>query len=94
LFICKQPEFVKTLSDILYHGGNSPVARMAAGLQLKNTLTSKDSTVKTQYQQRWLAFPEETRAYVKKNVMLCCHYYYYYYYDRNSVIHFIKTCWF
>jgi hypothetical protein len=65
-----QPEFVKTLSDILYHGGNSPVARMAAGLQLKNTLTSKDPAVKTQYQQRWLAFPEETRAYVKKNVIL------------------------
>ncbi|XP_069697623.1 importin subunit beta-1 isoform X3 [Periplaneta americana] len=63
------PEFVKTLSDILYHGGNSPVARMAAGLQLKNTLTSKDPAVKTQYQQRWLAFPEETRAYVKKNIL-------------------------
>jgi hypothetical protein len=61
---------VKTLSDILYHGGNSPVARMAAGLQLKNTLTSKDPTIKTQYQQRWLSFPEETRAYVKKNVTL------------------------
>jgi importin subunit beta-1 len=61
---------VKTLSDILYHGGNSPVARMAAGLQLKNTLTSKDPTIKTQYQQRWLSFPEETRAYVKKNVRL------------------------
>lgn len=69
-FVSKQPEFVKTLSDILYHGGNSPVARMAAGLQLKNTLTSKDAAVKAQYQQRWLAFPEETRAYVKKNVML------------------------
>jgi len=69
-FVYKQPEFVKTLSDILYHGGNSPVARMAAGLQLKNTLTSKDAAVKVQYQQRWLAFPEETRAYVKKNVML------------------------
>ena len=67
-FFLPQPEFVKALSDILYHGGNSPVARMAAGLQLKNTLTSKDQTVKTQYQQRWLAFPEDTRAYVKKNV--------------------------
>jgi hypothetical protein len=61
---------VKTLSDILYHGGNSPVARMAAGLQLKNTLTSKDPTIKTQYQQRWLSFADETRAYVKKNVRL------------------------
>ncbi|KAK7872302.1 hypothetical protein R5R35_002759 [Gryllus longicercus] len=63
------PEFVKTLSDILHHGGNSHVARMAAGLQLKNTLTSKDTAVKSQYQQRWLAFPEETRHYVKKNIL-------------------------
>lgn len=63
-----QPEFVKTLSDVLHHGGNSPVARMAAGLQLKNTLTSKDTNVKAQYQQRWLAFPEDVRQYIKKNV--------------------------
>jgi len=63
------PEFVKTLSDVLHHGGYSPVARMAAGLQLKNTLTSKDATVKAQYQQRWLAFPEDVRAYIKKNIV-------------------------
>ncbi|XP_054282000.1 importin subunit beta-1-like isoform X2 [Macrosteles quadrilineatus] len=63
------PEFVKTLSDVLHHGGNSPVARMAAGLQLKNTLTSKDQTVKLQYQQRWLAFPEDVRLYIKKNIV-------------------------
>jgi hypothetical protein len=71
-FVYEQSEFVKTLSDILCHGGNSPVARMAAGLQLKNTLTSKDAAIKAQYQQRWLGFPEETRAYVKKNVMFIC----------------------
>ncbi|XP_074032733.1 importin subunit beta Fs(2)Ket isoform X2 [Leptinotarsa decemlineata] len=62
-------EFIKTLSDILRHGGNSPVARMAAGLQLKNQLTSKDPSVKTTYQHRWLAFPEEIRNYIKKNVV-------------------------
>lgn len=56
------------MSDILRHGGNSPVARMAAGLQLKNQLTAKDLTVKTSYQLRWLAFPEEIRNYIKKNV--------------------------
>lgn len=66
--ITNLPEFVKTLSDILRHGGNSPVARMAAGLQLKNQLTSKDATVKLNYQQRWLNFPEDIRDYVKKNV--------------------------
>lgn len=62
------PEFIKTLSDILRHGGNSPVARMAAGLQLKNQLTSKDQTIKAQYQARWLSFPEEIRNYIKQNV--------------------------
>ncbi|KAJ8910218.1 hypothetical protein NQ315_013795 [Exocentrus adspersus] len=60
-------EFIKTLSEILRHGGNSPVARMAAGLQLKNQLTSKDSSIKASYQHRWLLFPEEIRNYIKKN---------------------------
>lgn len=64
-----QPEFIKTLSDILHHGGNSPVARMAAGLQLKNKLTSKDANIKLQYQQRWLTLPEDTRAYIKSNIL-------------------------
>lgn len=63
-------EFIKTLSDILRHGGNSPVARMAAGLQLKNQLTAKDLAMKTTYQHRWLGFPEEIRNYIKKNVSL------------------------
>ncbi|XP_073988755.1 importin subunit beta Fs(2)Ket isoform X2 [Rhodnius prolixus] len=62
-------EFLKALSDVLYHGSNSQVARMAAGLQLKNNLTSKDAEIKTQYQRRWLAFPEETRLYIKKNII-------------------------
>lgn len=44
------------------------MARMAAGLQLKNQLTSKDPTVKLSYQQRWLNFPEDIRNYIKKNV--------------------------
>lgn len=62
------PEFLKALSDILVSISNSPVARMAAGLQLKNHLTSKDETVNQQYQQRWHQFPEDTREYIKKNV--------------------------
>ncbi|CAH1388967.1 unnamed protein product [Nezara viridula] len=62
-------EFLQTLSHILQHGGNSPVARMAASLQLKNNLTSKDQNIKAQYQARWLAFPEETRMYIKKNIL-------------------------
>jgi len=62
-------EFIKALSAILAHGANSPVARMAAGLQLKNCLTSKDLEVKQEYQKRWLSFPMDMRAYVKKNLL-------------------------
>jgi importin subunit beta-1 len=57
------------LSDVLCHGGNSGVVRMAAGLQLKNCLTSKDAVVAVAAQQRWLALAEEVRGYVKKNVV-------------------------
>lgn len=63
------PEFLKSLSDVLHHGGNSAVARMAAGLQIKNALTSKDSTTNLEYHHRWLQFPEEVRNYIKKNVL-------------------------
>jgi hypothetical protein len=41
---------------------------MAAGLQLKNQLTSKDESVKLKFQTKWLQLPEDTRAYIKKNV--------------------------
>jgi len=70
-FVCfgaVQPELLKQLSDVLKHGGNSPVARMQAGLQLKNVLYSKDATTRTQHQQRWLQFPADLRAYIKNNV--------------------------
>ncbi len=42
---------------------------MAAGLQLKNCLTSKNAELKQDYQQRWLTFPLELRSYVKKNIL-------------------------
>ena len=63
------PELLKTLSDILSHGGHSAVARRQAGLQLKNRLTSNDETVKVQYQQRWLQLSPEVRGYVKNNIL-------------------------
>ncbi|XP_013114231.1 importin subunit beta [Stomoxys calcitrans] len=63
------PEFLKALSDILVTVTNSPVARMAAGLQLKNHLTSKDETINLQYQQRWHQFPDEIKEYIKKNIL-------------------------
>lgn len=62
------PEFLKLLSEVLVHVGNSTVARTAAGLQLKNHLTSKDVTLGEQYRRRWLQFPEDCREYIKKNV--------------------------
>lgn len=62
-------ELLKQLSDILKNGGNGPVARMQAGIQLKNALYSKDTTLKVEYQQRWLQFPEDVRTYIKQNVL-------------------------
>lgn len=66
--VSNPPEFLKALSDILANTGNSPVARIAAGLQLKNQLTSKDVNVQQEYVQRWHSFPVDTREYIKKNV--------------------------
>jgi len=63
------PEYVKVLSEVLVHVTNSSVARTAAGIQLKNTLASNDPTIKVQYQERWLKFPPQTRAYIKNNVL-------------------------
>jgi importin subunit beta-1 len=62
------PEFLKALSDILAHAGNSAVSRMAAGLQLKNQLTSKEEATKLTFQAKWLQLSEDIRNYVKKNV--------------------------
>ena len=64
-----QPELLKTLSDILAHGGNSAVARRQAGLQLKNRLTSSDEAVRTSYQQRWMALQFDVRHAVKNNIL-------------------------
>lgn len=63
------PELLKQLSDVLKHGGNSPVARMQAALQLKNSLYSKDPTIRTTYQQRWMQFAEDIRVHIKNNVL-------------------------
>lgn len=67
----KIAEFLKALSEVLANTQCSPVARTAAGLQLKNHLTSKDATITEQYQTRWLQFPENTREYIKNNVSYC-----------------------
>lgn len=58
------------MSEVLAHVSNDSVIRMAAGLQLKNALTSKDPDIKLQLQQRWLQFPEEIRNFIKQNVLM------------------------
>ncbi|KAH8350739.1 hypothetical protein KR084_006164 [Drosophila pseudotakahashii] len=63
------PEFLKALSEILVNTTNSAVARMAAGLQLKNHLTSKDEKISQQYQERWHQFPSEIRELIKSNIL-------------------------
>ena len=42
---------------------------MAAGLQLKNCLTSKDLDKKQEYQKRWLTIPLQMRAYIKEHIL-------------------------
>lgn len=61
-------EFLKALSEVLANINCSSVARTAAGLQLKNHLTSKDASITEQYHKQWLSFPEATREYIKNNV--------------------------
>uniref|UniRef100_A0A3Q4BD43 Importin N-terminal domain-containing protein n=1 Tax=Mola mola TaxID=94237 RepID=A0A3Q4BD43_MOLML len=63
------PTFLVELSKVLANPGNTQVARVAAGLQVKNSLTSKDPDVKTQYQQRWLAIDTNARREIKNYVL-------------------------
>ncbi|XP_029583365.1 importin subunit beta-1 isoform X1 [Salmo trutta] len=63
------PTFLVELSKVLANPGNTQVARVAAGLQVKNSLTSKDPNVKTRYQQRWLAIDANARREIKNFVL-------------------------
>uniref|UniRef100_A0A8C5DEQ0 Importin N-terminal domain-containing protein n=1 Tax=Gouania willdenowi TaxID=441366 RepID=A0A8C5DEQ0_GOUWI len=63
------PTFLVELSRVFANPGNTQVVRVAAGLQVKNSLTSKDPDVKRQYQQRWLAINANTRCEIKNNVL-------------------------
>lgn len=63
------PQFIVALVNELADGGKSQVARMAAGLQLKNALTSKDPTIRLQHQQRWLTLDEQVKQHVKQMVI-------------------------
>ncbi|CAL9693895.1 unnamed protein product [Knipowitschia caucasica] len=63
------PLFLVELSKVLANPGNTQVARVAAGLQIKNSVTSKDPELKAQYQQRWLAIDANARKEIKKFVL-------------------------
>ncbi|XP_057717361.1 importin subunit beta-1 [Corythoichthys intestinalis] len=63
------PTFLVELSKVLANPGNTQVARVAAGLQVKNSLTSKDPDVKARYQQRWLAVDANSRCQIKNYVL-------------------------
>ena len=56
------------LSDELANTTRSPGVRTAAGLQLKNSLTSKEDTIRAAYQARWLEIPVPNRQHVKTKV--------------------------
>lgn len=66
--VANLPDFLRALSEVLVNVAYSPVARTAAGLQLKNHLTSKDAEVAQEYRNRWLSIPEMMREVIKKNV--------------------------
>jgi importin subunit beta-1 len=56
------------LSGELADIGKTQTARVAAGLQLKNYLTSKNPAVRLQYQQAWFSFEPSVRQVIKTNV--------------------------
>jgi len=57
--------FLIELSRVLAEPTNSKVSRQAAGLQVKNYVTSKDDNVKVQYQERWRGLDQSTKNEVK-----------------------------
>ncbi|VVC34796.1 Armadillo-type fold,Armadillo-like helical,Importin-beta, N-terminal domain [Cinara cedri] len=63
------PGFLKTLSNVLLYSVNNPVARIAAGLQIKNHITSKDEAIKIQMKRQWLFFTEQDRIFIKENIL-------------------------
>lgn len=61
--------FLTTLATELADNGKSQMSRSAAGLQLKNYLTSKNPEVKLEYQRRWMSFEAPMRQHIKNLVL-------------------------
>ncbi|XP_059353376.1 importin subunit beta-like isoform X2 [Daphnia carinata] len=57
------------MSIVLADSKNSPVARQAAGLQLKNCLTVRNVSLKEEYQRRWLSLPLKTRKAIRERLI-------------------------
>ena len=75
-----QPVFLAALANELGNTAKSDVARMAAGLQLKNHLTAKTVEAKIRTQQTWLRIDPTVRLDIKRMVRvfvltLCSIYY-------------------
>lgn len=62
------PAFLTALANELSNVTRSDVARMAAGLQLKNCLTSKNVEIKVRMQQTWLHMEPTLRQHIKTAV--------------------------
>ena len=63
-----QPGFLVALAAVLADVSKSEGARMAAGLQFKNYLTSKDADVKVKYQVQWMSMDAAVRTHIKSLV--------------------------
>lgn len=57
------------MSIVLAEAKNSSVARQAAGLQLKNRLSARDSSLKKEYRKRWFSLPFKTRTAVRGRLL-------------------------
>lgn len=57
---------MEALATVLADVGRSAVSRAAAGLQLKNYLTSKNPETKRQYVMRWLQIDPAVRNRIKQ----------------------------
>ena len=53
------------LAQVLANANSSDVARQAAGLYLKNCLTSNDEVARGKLHQRWLAVDKGVRIQIK-----------------------------
>lgn len=58
---------LKQLSDILRSTQYNELIRAQAAIQLKNAIYSKEEHVRLQYQERWMALPEDVRQAIKIN---------------------------